>query len=98
VVDVTPGTDFVRLALASGTSQEELEAAKTATMDVKVVGQPEASRIPKDDYVRFSGTIVAYDPDPAFMLHWEKAKVNPEDIPSDKATGKHTPHKVPPKK
>ena len=25
-----------------------------------------------------------YDPDPAFMLHWEKGKVNAEDIPKEK--------------
>jgi len=39
---------------------------------------------------------VSYDPDPAFMLHWDKAKVNPEDIPAEKG-GKRTPHKVAPK-
>jgi hypothetical protein len=63
---------------------------------VKVVGQPEASRLAKDDGVRFSGTLVAYDPSP-LMLHWDKAKVNPEDIPSEKDAGKHKPHKIAPK-
>jgi hypothetical protein len=28
--------------------------------------------------------LAAYDPDPNFMLHWDKAKVNAEDIPKDK--------------
>jgi hypothetical protein len=66
---------------------------------VKVVGQPDAARLQKGDGVRFSGTVVRYDPDPAFMLHWDKAKVNPEDIPAEKAApGRRTPHKVPPKK
>ena len=31
--------------------------------------------------MRFTGTLEAYDPDPAFMLHWDKAKVNEEDLP-----------------
>lgn len=97
VIDVTPGTDSVELHLYTGATPEEIQAATTANLDVKVVGQPEAARIQKDDGVRFSGTLVANDPDPAFMLHWDKAKVNPEDIPPEKATGKRTPHKVPPK-
>jgi hypothetical protein len=71
-----------------------MEAATTANMDVKIVGQPEASRLQKDDGVRFAGTLVAFDPSPV-MLHWDKAKVNPEDIPAEGA--KHKPHKVAPK-
>ena len=31
----------------------------------------------------FTGTLVSYDPDPAFMLHWDKAKVKEEDLPKD---------------
>jgi len=96
VIDVKPGTDFVELLLYTGATPEEIQAATTANLDVKVVGQPEASRIEKEDGVRFSGTLASYDPDPAFMLHWDKAKVNPEDIPAEK--GKHGPHKVPTKK
>jgi len=96
VIDVAPGTDSVELHLATGATPEEIQAATAANLDVKVVGQPEASRVQKDDGVRFSGTLVSYDPDPAFMLHWDKAKVNPEDIPAEK-TGKHAPHKVAPK-
>ncbi|HXW16695.1 MAG TPA: hypothetical protein VEJ39_00235 [Candidatus Acidoferrales bacterium] len=93
VIDNTPGTDFVELHVYTGATSEDMEAATTANMDVKVVGQPEASRLQKDDGVRFSGTLVAYDPDP-FMLHWDKAKVNPEDIPPEKQEGKRKPHKV----
>ncbi len=96
IIDVTPGTDSVELHLYTGATPEEIEAATTANVDVKVVGQPEASRLQKDDGVRFSGTLVSYDPDPAFLLHWDKAKVNPEDIPAEKG-GKRTPHKVAPK-
>jgi tetratricopeptide (TPR) repeat protein len=97
VLEVKPGTDFVDLMLYTGATPEEIQAATTPNLDVKVVGQPEASRLQKDDGVRFSGTLASYDPDPAFMLHWDKAKVNPEDIPAEKTPGKHAPHKVPPK-
>jgi hypothetical protein len=98
VIDVKAGTDVVQLSLFTGATPEEIEAATTANLDVKVAGQPDASRLQKGDGARFSGTLVSYDPDPAFMLHWEKAKVNAEDIPAEKgAPGKHTPHKVPPK-
>jgi hypothetical protein len=98
VIEVKPGTDFVELFLFTGATPEEIEAATTANLDVKVAGQSDASRLQKGDGVRFSGTIASYDPEPAFVLHWEKAKVNPEDIPKESAPGKRTPHKVPPKK
>jgi len=95
LIDVIPGTDFVELKLATGATPEEIEKATEPNLDVKVIGQPDAARLEKNDGVRFSGTLVSYDPPPAFMLHWDKAKVNPEDIPAEK--GKHTPHKVAPK-
>jgi len=97
IIEVKPGTDFVELLLYTGATPEEIQAATTANLNVKLAGQPEAARLQKDDGVRFSGTLASYDPDPAFMLHWEKAKVNPEDIPAEKGSGKHAPHKVPPK-
>ncbi len=84
VIEVTPGSDDVLMKVYTGATSEEMEAATTANMDVKIAGQPEASRLQKDDGVRFSGTLAGYDPEP-FMLHWEKCKVNPEDIPGDKA-------------
>lgn len=95
VIDVTPGTDSVEVHFFTGATPEEIEKATEANLDVKVVGQPEAARLQKDDVVRFSGTIVSYDPDPSFMLHWDKAKIKDEDIPPEK--GKHTPHKAPAK-
>jgi len=97
VIEVKPGTDSVELLLYTGATPEEIQAATTPNLDVKVVGQPEAARIEKDDGIRFSGTLASYDPDPAFMLHWDKAKVNPEDIPAEKGA-KKGPHKIPPKK
>jgi tetratricopeptide (TPR) repeat protein len=98
VIDVTPATDFVQLKLYTGATPEEIQAATTANLDVKVVGQPEAARLEKDQGVRFSGTLVGYDPEPNFMLHWDKAKVNPEDIPTDKGGAKKPIHKPAAKK
>jgi len=88
VIDVTPVTDAVTLKLYTGATPEDIQAATTANLDVKVVGQPEAVRVEKDQGVRFSGTLVGYDPDPNFMLHWDKAKVNAEDIPTEKGGAK----------
>ena len=84
LIEVTPGTDAVQLKVAFVTSDAEFDAKTTPDMDVKVVGQPEAAKLEKDNPVRFTGTLAAYDPDPNFMLHWDKAKVNAEDIPKEK--------------
>jgi tetratricopeptide (TPR) repeat protein len=84
LIEVTPGSDAVQLKVAFVTSDAEFDAKNTPDMDVKVVGQPEASKLEKDNPVRFTGTLVSYDPDPNFMLHWDKAKVNAEDIPKEK--------------
>jgi tetratricopeptide (TPR) repeat protein len=84
LIEVTPGTDAVQLKVAFVTSDAEFDAKTTPDMDVKVVGQPDAAKLEKDNPVRFTGTLAAYDPDPNFMLHWDKAKVNAEDIPKEK--------------
>ena len=87
LIVVTPGTDSIDLKLAFVSSEAEFDAKTTPDMDVKVVGQPEAARVEKGNPVRFTGTLVSYDPDPNFMLHWDKAKVNAEDIPEEKKKG-----------
>jgi tetratricopeptide (TPR) repeat protein len=84
LIEITPGSDAVQLKVAFVTSDAEFDAKTTPDMDVKVVGQPEASKLEKDNPVRFTATLVAYDPEPNFMLHWDKAKVNAEDIPKEK--------------
>ena len=66
-------------------AQKEVQSATDPNMLVKIVGQPEASRIQKDDQFRFTGTLVAYTQNP-FLLTWDKAKINPEDLPDDKAS------------
>ena len=94
VLEVNPRDDGVVLKVFTGATPEETEAGTTPNMDVKVEGQPGVKRLQKDDYIRFSGTLVGYDPEP-FMLHWDKAKVNPEDIPEEKVRsegrGEHEP-------
>jgi len=88
VIEVLPGTDAIVLKVAFVTSDAEFDAATTPNMDVKVVGQPEAARVEKGSAVHFTGTLTSYDPEPAFFLHWEKAKVKEEDIPKEKAAPK----------
>jgi tetratricopeptide (TPR) repeat protein len=97
LIEVTPGTDAVQLKVAFVTSDAEFDEKKTPDMDVKVVGQPEAAKLEKDNPVRFTGTLTSYDPDP-FMLHWDKAKVNAEDIPKEKEKGQKKTTKRPTKK
>jgi len=84
IIEVTPGTDLTEIKVAFVTSDAEFDAATTPNMDVKVVGQADAARLEKDNPVRFTATLASFDPDPAFMLHWEKGKVNEEDIPKEK--------------
>ena len=81
IIVVVPSADSVQLKNAFVTSDAEFQAATTPNMDVKVAGQPEAAKLEKDNAVRFTGTLESYDPDPSFMLHWNKAKVNEEDLP-----------------
>jgi len=95
VIEIVPGTDAIVLKIAFVTSDAEFDAATTPNMDVKVVGQPEAARVEKDGAIHFTGTLVAYDPDPAFFLHWDKAKVKVEDIPKEKGAPKKPPVRKP---
>jgi tetratricopeptide (TPR) repeat protein len=83
LIEIAAGSD-VQLKVAFVTSDAEFDAKTTPDMDVKVVGQPDAAKLEKGNPVRFTGTLEAYDPDPNFMLHWDKAKVNAEDIPKEK--------------
>ena len=108
IIDVQKTNDsYVDFMVFFGATQEEVEAATTANMDVKVwiapnpnapaggaseiPPQPDVVRLEKDDPIRFSGTLVAYDPSP-FMLHWDKVKVDPTIIPEKGAP--HRAHKA----
>lgn len=80
-------------------ASKELQAATESNMEVKIAGQPEAARIKKDDQFRFTGTLTGYSQN-TFMLTWEKAKVNAEDIPAEEkaAPAKKGPAKKAPAK
>jgi hypothetical protein len=92
VIENAPGDPIV-LKVAFVTSDAEFDAATVPNMEVKIVGQAEVARVEKDSAIHFTGTLVSYDPDPAFMLHWEKGKVNEEDIPKEKGAPKKAPAK-----
>lgn len=87
IMEVTPG-DPVGMKTAFVTSEAEFEAATTPNLEVKISGQPEAAKLEVGNSVRFTGTLESYDPDPTFMLHWDKAKVNAEDLPKEKGAPK----------
>ena len=89
--------DNVNLKVFRGATPEEIEAATAANMAVKVVGQPEAKKLEKDAVVRFTGTLVSYTQTP-FLLTWDKAKINTEDLPEEKAPAKKGPAKKAPAK
>ena len=89
--------DTVTLKVFRGATPEEIEAATTANMTVKIDGQPEAKRLEKDAVVRFTGTLTGYTQSP-FMLTWDKAKINTEDLPEEKGPAKKGPAKKAPAK
>jgi tetratricopeptide (TPR) repeat protein len=109
IIEVKQGQGFVDFMVFTGASEDEVDKATAANMDVKVwiappppgtpgaaqdTPQPDVVRLQKDDGIRFSGAIVSYDPSP-FLLHWDQVKVDPAAIPEKTDTGKR--HKVPAK-
>lgn len=106
IIDVQKTDTTVDFLVYFGSTQADVEAATTANMDVKVwiapkpagaagasdiPPQPDVVRLEKDDPIRFSGTLVSYDPSP-FLLHWDKVKVDPTIIPEK---GKAPTHRKP---
>ncbi|MGD0955472.1 MAG: hypothetical protein ABR953_01405 [Candidatus Acidiferrales bacterium] len=98
IIDVRKSDSFADFMVYFGATQEDVEAATTANMDVKVwtaaagaaadvTPQPDVLRLQKDDPIRFAGTLVSYDPSP-FLLHWDKVKVDPTIIPDKGAAPK----------
>jgi len=85
LIEITPGADVIELKLAFVTSEAEFDAKTTPDMDVKIktADQPDAAKLEKDTAPRFTGTLESYTPDPSFMLNWDKAKVNPDDLPKE---------------
>ena len=93
VIEVAGGADPIVIKTAFVTTDEEFQAATTANMEFKIPGQPEAGKLEKDGFVHITGTLTSYDPDPAFMIHLEKGKVNADDLPKEKAPAKKPVHK-----
>jgi hypothetical protein len=89
--------DTVTLKVFRGATPEEIEAATVSNMQVKIDGQPEAKKLEKDAVVRFTGTLTGYTQNP-FMLTWDKAKINTEDLPEEKGPAKKAPAKKAPAK
>jgi len=88
VMEVVPGgADQLTLRVFRAPTQEAMEAATAPNMEVHIVGQSEASRLSKDDYIRFTGTVTGYQPTP-FLLTWDESKVNAEDLPAQGAPGR----------
>jgi tetratricopeptide (TPR) repeat protein len=106
IIDVNKTETFVDVMAFTSASPDEIQAATTANMDVKVwiapppagattgqvTPQPDVVRVQKDDEISFSGTLVSYDPSP-FMLHWDMVKVDPTTIP-EKGAAKKPVHKA----
>jgi len=85
IVDMTPAADgSVTFEMYTGASQEEMDAATGPNVELKITGEPGATRFNKKDYFRYSGALIGYDPQP-LLIHWDKAKINPEDVPAEKA-------------
>lgn len=94
VFEVAPGNDSITLKVYVGATSEEVEAATGPNCEVKVTGEPRAANFQKDDQLRFSGTLGGYTPAP-FLIRWDGAKINPEDLPEDKPAPGKQPAKRP---
>jgi hypothetical protein len=106
IIDVKKSDNFLDILVFTSASSDEISAATTANMDVKVwtapppagtpgqiTPQPDVARVQKDDEIKFSGSLTSYDPSP-FLLHWDSAKVDPATIP-DKGGAAKKPVKRP---
>jgi tetratricopeptide (TPR) repeat protein len=91
VMDIMPtDSDNFTLHVFRAATQEAMQAATAPNMEVHIVMQPDAKRVMKDDFVRFTGTLNGYQQTP-FMLTWDNAKINMEDLAPAPAGGKKPP-------
>lgn len=101
IIDVQKSDAYVDFMVFTSDNADQMQAATTANMDVKVwiapkpgaaagapavTPQPDVVRLQKDDPIRFSGALVSYDPSP-FLLHWDQVKVDPSVIPPPEKAG-----------
>jgi len=104
ILEITPGDNdnmtlkvYRPAAADPDAAAKEMDAATMPNMEVHIVGQPDAKRLMKDDAVRFTGTLKDYQQSP-FLLTWDNAKVNPEDLQPAPTGGKRPARAAAPKK
>jgi tetratricopeptide (TPR) repeat protein len=104
ILDIMPGdNDSLTLkvyrpaAADPEAAAKEMDAATMPNMEVHIAGQPDAKRLMKDDAVRFTGTLKDYQQSP-FLLTWDNAKVNPEDLQPAPTGGKRPARPAAPKR
>ncbi|HYY72949.1 MAG TPA: hypothetical protein VE778_05095 [Candidatus Bathyarchaeia archaeon] len=82
ILSVSKEGDVVVLKSFRGPTIEEMRRVTEPNMEIRVSGQPDVERLKTGDWVRFHGTLTALQRDP-FLLRWEKAQINPQDIPAE---------------
>jgi hypothetical protein len=104
VLDIMPGDNdsftlkvYRPAAAEADAAAKEMDAATMPNMEVHIAGQPDVKRLMKDDAVRFTGTLKDYQQSP-FMLVWDNAKVNPEDLQPAPSGGKRPARTAAPKR
>jgi tetratricopeptide (TPR) repeat protein len=104
VLDIMPGDNdsftlkvYRPAAADADAAAKEMDAATMPNMEVHIASQPDVKRLMKDDAVRFTGTLKDYQQSP-FLLTWDNAKVNPEDLQPAPSGGKRPAKAAAPKK
>ena len=104
VLDIMPGDNdsftlkvYRPAAADPDAAAKEMDAASTPNMELHIVSQPDVKRLMKDDAVRFTGTLKDYQQSP-FLLTWDNAKVNPEDLQPAPSGGKRPARTAAPKR
>jgi len=104
VLDTAPGENnsltlkvYRPVAADPEAATKEMDAATIPNMEVHIVAQPDAKRLQKDDEVRFTGTLTAYQQSP-LLLTWDNAKINPEDLQPAPTSAKRPIRSVAPRK
>jgi len=104
VLDIMPGDNdsftlkvYRPAAADPDAAAKEMDSASTPNMELHIVSQPDVKRLMKDDAVRFTGTLKDYQQSP-FLLTWDNAKVNPEDLQPAPSGGKRPARTAAPKR
>jgi tetratricopeptide (TPR) repeat protein len=104
VLDIMPGDNdsftlkvYRPAAADPDAAAKEMDGATMPNMEVHIAAQPDVKRLMKDDAVRFTGTLKDYQQSP-FMLVWDNAKVNPEDLQPAPSGGKRPARTAAPKR